>query len=220
MIASDATLDRFLAARMAFIVRCDWLITSHKPRQRDAVGAPSCTRIAHDLAPNEMEQDGLIGIGDVGGGASSSLGRCFLPWAERVQRVGRGRGRKLRRRRCGTAGGAEWNEIEGQRSAKLGERAESRQGLPTLGCAVELPKPKSIRNRRSPRCGTSRVVRNHHFVLLGEEKKEEKKREKIGFTGQYHAKTYQCDNTYRSPSIPRYLLEQLKSIELAFLQTV
>lgn len=136
MIASDATLDRFLAARMAFIVRCDWLITSHKPRQRDAVGAPSCTRIAHDLAPNEMEQDGLIGIGDVGGGASSSLGRCLLPWAERVQRVGRGRGRKLRRRRCGTAGGAEWNEIEGQRSAKLGERAESRQGLPTLGCRV------------------------------------------------------------------------------------
>lgn len=83
-----------------------------------------------------MEQDGLIGIGDVGGGASSSLGRCLLPWAERVQRVGRGRGRKLRRRRCGTAGGAEWNEIEGQRSAKLGERAESRQGLPTLGCRV------------------------------------------------------------------------------------
>lgn len=173
MIASDATLDRFLAARMAFIVRCDWLITSHKPRQRDAVGAPSCTRIAHDLAPNEMEQDGLIGIGDVGGGASSSLGRCLLPWAERVQRVGRGRGRNLRRRRCGTAGGAEWSGIEGQRSAKLGERGESRQGLPTLGCAVELPKPKSIRNRRSPICGTSRIVRNHHFVLLGGKREKE-----------------------------------------------
>lgn len=209
MIASDATLDRFLAARMAFIVRCDWLITSHKPRQRDAVGAPSCTRIAHDLAPNEMEQDGLIGIGDVGGGASSSLGRCLLPWAERVQRVGRGRGQKLRRRRCGTAGA--------KVSAKLGERAESRQGLPTLGCAVELPKPKSIRNRRSPRRGTSRIVRNHHFVLLGG------KREKEGGKHRFYRTISRGGISMRQylPGTLRYhLLEQLKSIELAFLQTV
>lgn len=83
-------------------------------------------------------------------------------------------------------------------SAKLGERAESRQGLPTLGCAVELPKPKSIRNRRSPRRGTSRIVRNHHFVLLGG-KKERKKGENIGSTGHYHAEAYQCDNTYLVP---------------------